>query len=241
MDNSVYIALSRQVMLFRDMEMTANNIANVATPGYQGEKLSFESYLVKDANNTKDAYANDARSYRDTTNGAFKTTENPFDLAIRGNAYFQVQTPLGTRYTRAGNFQINDQGTMVTVDGYPVLGADGGEITIPGNAKNVVINGAGQVSVDGEDAGQVGIMEFQNEQAMKQVGGLFFTSEETPQPSETARVVQGALEMSNVSGVTELTRVMQLSRSVASTAKFIETIYDLQRKAAQAYTGSRNS
>jgi flagellar basal-body rod protein FlgF len=237
MDNSIYIALSHQLMMFRDLEVTSNNIANVNTPGYSAEKLSFREHLVRDING-QNSFANDPTSYRDTSHGSFKTTNNPFDLAINGNAYFQVQTPLGVRYSKAGAFQINDQGTMVNPDGYAVLGSDGGEITIPATARSVIINGVGQVSVDGEDAGQVGLMEFTNEQALKRLGNSLYSSTETPQPSETARVVQGAVEMSNVAGVTELTRVIQLQRSVSSSAKFIETMYDLQRKASQTFTRS---
>lgn len=234
MDNSIYIALSHQLMMFRDLEVTANNIANVNTPGYSAEKLSFHEHLVRDVNG-QNAFANDPISYRDTTAGSFKNTNNTFDLAISGKAYFQLQTPLGVRYSRAGSFQINDQGALVNPDGHAVLGADGGEISIPATAKSVVINGVGQITVDGEDAGQVGLMEFTNEQSLKRVGDSLYTSTETPQPSEIARVVQGALEMSNVSGVKELTRVIELQRSVTSSAKFIETMYDLQRRASQTF------
>jgi len=234
MDNSIYITLSRQTALFRDMEVTANNIANVNTAGYNAEKLMFSDYLVKD-NKRMDAYANDPLSWRDTAQGSMKTTSNNFDLAISGNGYFQIQTPLGVRYTRAGNFQINAEGTLVNVEGNAVLGADGGEIAIPDNAKSVIINGAGQVTVDGEDVGQVGVMEFADEQGMKRLGNSLYSSEETPLPSETARVVQGALETSNVSPVSEMVRVMNLGRATSSTAKFIEVMYDLQRKTASTY------
>lgn len=244
MDNSIYITLSRQMALFRDMEVSANNIANADTPGYNAEKLMFSDYLVKDGK-AKNAYANDPTSYRDTSNGAIKLTSNPFDLAINGDAYFQVQTPLGIRYTRAGNFQVDTEGTLMTPQGYPVLGADGGQIIIPQNAINVQINGAGQILVDGEDVGQVGIMRFENEQAMTRMGNNLYSSAETPLPVDPARnalgeevpsVVQGAIEASNVTAVTEMVRVMQVSRSVSNTAKFIETMYDLERRTGQVYS-----
>lgn len=249
MDNSIYITLSRQMALFRDMEVTSNNIANADTPGYNAEKLMFSDYLVKDGSpqagrSRKDAYSHDAISYRDTGNGAMKQTGNPFDLAINGDAYFQVQTPLGVRFTRAGNFQVDLEGTLVTADGYPVLGADGGQITIPQNAINVQINGVGQISADGEDVGQVGLMQFENEQAMTRLGNNLYTSTETPQPATTDRAFpgqpiasmsQGFLEGSNVTAVTEMVHVMDVSRSVTNTAKFIETMYDLERRTGQVY------
>ena len=234
MDNSIYITLSKQMGMFRDLEVSANNLANVNTPGYNAEKLMFSQHLAKD-NSRKDAYSNDPLSYRDTTNGSMKMTGNPFDVAINGNAYFQIQTPLGTRFTRAGNFQVDPNGTLVTPDGYPVLGADGGQITMPDNTINVAINGAGQITADGNDVGQIGMMEFTNEQAMERLGNSMYTSSEAPQPSLSARMVQGAIETSNVSAVGEMTRVMELSRSVGNSAKFIEAMYDLERKMGTTY------
>ena len=235
MDNGIYIALSRQNALFRDLEVSANNLANVTTSGYNAQKLIFSNYLAKDGK-ARDAYANDASSYRDTSNGSVKTTDNPFDLAIQGPGYFLVETPAGTRYTKSGNFQIDSQGTLMTTQGYPVLGNDGGRITIPDNANRVVINGAGQILVDGNDVGQVGLAEFANEQQMDRVGSTLYNSKHPPIPADRARILQGAIESSNVSAISELIRVQEISRSVGSTAKFIETMYDLQRKVSSVYT-----
>lgn len=235
MDNGIYIALSRQQALFRDMTVSANNLANATTSGYNAQKLIFENYLVKDVKR-KTAYANDVTAYRDTSNGSIKTTNNPFDLAISGPGYFQVETPQGTRYTKSGNFQINAEGTLMTTQGYPVLGNDAGRITIPPNANRVVINGIGQISVDGADSGQVGLVEFANEQRMTRQGDTLFNTAEAPAPAQRASIAQGAIESSNVSAVAELIRVQEISRSVGSTAKFIETMYDLQRKVSSVYT-----
>ncbi len=231
MDNSVYIVLSRQLAKFEDMDVTSNNIANATTAGYSAEKLQFTQFLVDNGKTgKKDAYASSATGYRDTSPGPLQNTGNPLDLAISGNGYFQIETPLGTRYTKAGNFQLDANGLLVNVNGYPVLGNDGSQITIPPTARNIEINGAGQILADGNASGQVGVVEFSREQALNRLGNSLYSSEETPQPSQTARVAQGALEGSNVNGVTELVRVMGISRDVGNTAKFIETIYDLERK-----------
>lgn len=235
MDNGIYIALSRQNALFRNMEVTANNLANATTSGYNAEKLLFENYLVKD-NRRRDAYANDVTSYRDTSSGTIKTTGNPFDLAINGPGYFLVETPFGTRYTKNGNFQIDREGTLVTAQGYPVLSNDQSRITIPNNATRVVINGIGNIDVDGASAGQIGLVEFSNEQRMDRQGNSLFSTTETATPATRARMAQGAIESSNVSSISELIRVQEISRSVGSTAKFIETMYDLQRKVSSVYT-----
>ena len=235
MDNSIYIALSRQNTLFRDMEVSATNLANVTTPGYSAEKLLFSDYLNKD-NNRKDAYANDVSDYRDLSQGSVHMTENPLDMAITGPGYFMVETPFGTRYTKAGNFQINADGTLMTTQGYPVLGGDGGRITIPAGTKKVDINGAGQITADGNDVGEVGISEFKNEQAMTRLGDSLYNTKEAATPAENSRIVQGGLQSSNVNPISELVRVQEVSRSVSDSAQFISTIYDLQSKIADAYS-----
>ncbi|MGB1540088.1 MAG: flagellar basal body protein, partial [Rickettsiales bacterium] len=84
MDNGIYIALSRQMALFRDMEMTANNIANADTAGYNAEKLMFDDFLVKGGEGPKMAFTNDISSYRDLQEGPMKITGNPLDVAISG-------------------------------------------------------------------------------------------------------------------------------------------------------------
>jgi flagellar basal-body rod protein FlgF len=236
MDNSIYITLSRQAALFRDLEVSANNIANASTPGYNTQKVVFSDYMVKDKETRrKDAYANDVSTYRDTAKGSMRMTDNPFDLAITGPGYFIVETPFGTRYTKSGNFQIDSQGTLMTTEGYPVLGNDRGRITIPEGVNRVVINGAGEIAGDGNDLGLVGLAEFKDEQRMERLGQTLYNSKEEPVPADRSRIVQGGLENSNVSAVSELVRVQEISRSVGSTAKFIETMYDLQRKVSSVY------
>ncbi len=237
MDNGIYITLSRQNALFRDLEVSANNIANANTPGYNAEKILFSNYIEKDQKR-KDSYANDVSDYRDTSQGSIRMTNNTFDLAITGPGYFPVETPYGTRYTKAGNFTIDGEGTLKTMQGYPVLGNDNGRITIPDTAKKVVINGAGQISADGNDVGQVGVMEFKNVQQMKRTGDTLYSATETPAPAEVSRVVQGGLESSNVNAVSELVRVQEVSRSVDNTAKFIATMYDLESKVSATYSKS---
>lgn len=235
MDNSIYITLSRQMALFNDLEISANNIANASTPGYNAQKLIFAEYLAKD-NKRKDAYANDVSSYRDTTKGSVRMTDNPFDLAMTGPGYFLVETPYGTRYTKSGNFQVDAVGTLMTTQGYPVLGNDNGRITIPDGVRRVVINGMGQITADGNDVGQIGIAEFKDEQRMERMGSSLYRTKEEPNPNEKSRILQGGLESSNVNPVAELVRVQEISRSVGNTAKFIETMYDLQRKVATVYS-----
>lgn len=241
MDNGIYIALSRQVALFRDMAVTTNNIANANTTGFQAEKVIFSQYLKKDNNQgsiNNMAFANDVASYRYTKDGSQRATGNDLDVSISGAGYFAVQTPLGTRYTRAGNFQLNAEGTLVTPEGYAVLDNSNQPITFPPDAQEIQIGKAGNINVNGQDFGSIGVALFANPQLLVQTSSGLYKSEIEPQfgDTENIHVTQGMLENANVEPVIELTHMIEVSRAVSSTAKYIEIMYDLQRKTASAWT-----
>lgn len=236
MDNSVYITLSRQTALFRDMAVTANNLANVNSTGFQSEHMMFSSYLVQDNGRGKMAFAHDISTYRNTEQGTLSVTHGPLDVAINGDGYFVVETPLGNRYTRAGSFRLNEEGIIVNADGYPVLDANNQRIAILQDDKEITIGGIGNISVDGEDRATLQVVSFENPQNLLQAGYGLFMTEDVPQPAAGASVVQGAIEHSNVNPVTEVTHMIDVTRAVGSTAKFIEVMYDLQRKTTTTWT-----
>ena len=208
------------------------------TTGYSAEHLLFNTYMTKDIDQKKPnkvAFAYDISSYHSFENGAMKITGNSLDLAIKGTGFFAVETPLGTRYTRAGNFQIDPSGALITSDGKPVLGDVGQRITIPPDARDITIGSAGNISVDGEEIAKLGIYKFENPQLLEKTDGASFKSAADPLVADDAVVAQGVLEDSNVKPVIELTHLIDVSRSVSTTAKFVEVMYDLQRKTASTY------
>lgn len=241
MDNGVYIALSKQLALFRDMAVTTNNLANANTTGYQTEKLVFEGLLKKD-NNLGDrndmAFANDVSSFRNMQDGARHYTGNQLDAAIEGAGYFMVQTPLGVRYTRAGNFSLDSEGTLITPQGYRVLDTSQQPIEFPPEAQDIVIGLAGNITVNGEDFGTIGVAQFENPQYLEQsIGGLYKSDiEPTIGDEDSVRMTQGTLENANVQPILEMTHMIEVSRKVGSVAKYIEVIYDLQRKTSNTWT-----
>ena len=247
MDNSIYVMLSRQQAVFRDMAVTANNIANVDTPGYHAEKIMFTDYLVNEGNrDTKLAFTQDISSWRDTQTGPLKATGNPFDLAIMGDGFFVVDTPAGLRYTRAGNFTVGNDGSLMTAAGDRVTSLDGQPIELGENDLQVTIGENGVVSAktaEGaiEERGQLGLVEFDDPQRMTRLNNQLYETDQEPRAPINSRISQGVLEMSNVSGVSELVRVTQLSRATSSTAKFIEVMYDLARKTSNAYARPSNN
>jgi flagellar basal-body rod protein FlgF len=244
MDNGIYVTLARQMSLFRDMDVTANNIANANTTGYNSEHILFNSYLSKDVNQgvtNPMSFTDNISTYRNTENGSLSVTGNDLDVAITGDGYFTVDTPLGTRYTRAGNFRIDGGGTLVTPEGYPVLDSTGQPFLLPENTTTIEIGSAGNMKVNGEDFGALGVVQFENPQLLQRLSDRLYASDISPDPATNYTVAQGTLESSNVQPVKELTRMIGISNSVSTTAKFIEVMYDLQRKASNTWAQQGNS
>ncbi len=237
MDNSVYIALSRQMAAFRHLDAKANNIANANTTGFQAEQMLFTDYLVDDGNRHKMSFLQDVATYHTQEQGALQATGNPLDVAIEGDGYFVLEIPGGGRaYTRAGNFQLDGNGVLVNHDGLAVLDDGGNRIQFEDQDSNITFGQNGILLVDGQERAALGLAEFQNPQNMQQLGGAMLTSEgEPPRPAINSRVLHGMLEDSNVSAVMEVVDLTKVSRGVSNTSKFIEVMYDLQRKANNAY------
>jgi flagellar basal-body rod protein FlgF len=241
MDNSIYIALSRQTAVFRDLDVTANNVANASTTGFTAEKMLFTEYMKDDGNRNKMSFTTDITNVRDLDEGRMQVTGNAFDMAISGRGYFTVETPLGNRYTRAGNFQLDGTGTLVSTDGYPVLDNAGQRIVFDENAREIIVRQDGAIQVDGDELAQIGVVQFDNEQVMERLASNLYKSDVPPVESETAKVLHGVLEQSNVNAVSEITHLVDLNRSVTSITRFIDLQYELQRRAGQTLTKSASS
>jgi flagellar basal-body rod protein FlgF len=158
MENMLLVGLSRQMTLERQMDVVANNVANVNTNGYKADRSLFQEYLNSGAHedNFKGrdravSYVLDNGTFKDFTQGASEQTKNPLDVAIDGGGFLVVQTPAGERYTRDGGLQINNQGQLVTLSGDPVLGTSGPivfqptdhDITIAADGNVTVVEGVG--------------------------------------------------------------------------------------------------
>lgn len=232
MDNSIYVALSKQSVSARHMEVIANNIANSSTTGYKSENMFFHQYMI-DGPNGKTNFVEDLSSYRDMSQGSLSETGNPMDLAIQGKGYFAIQTPQGERYTRAGNFTINDQGELCTMTGNQVLDDSGQPITFEDKDDKVTFYANGKIEVDGEERGSVGVYQFKNEKSLKKDSNNLFSSEEVPVLDEEPKIVQGMLEDSNVKPIVEMTNLIEIQRDFERSAKFINTLYELQQNSIQ--------
>ncbi|MBB4266722.1 flagellar basal-body rod protein FlgF [Roseospira visakhapatnamensis] len=247
MENTTYITLSRQTALWRKMDVVANNIANMNTPGYKGEHMLFAEYLARSrsadsAFPDKLSYTTDFGTYRDASLGPMDNTGNPLDVAINGDGYFEVETDVGRYYTRNGRFMMDNDGMIVTTQGHPVLTTEGTPLFIAPNEKTISIARDGAVSTETGPVGRLRVVDFEDDQAMRRVqAGLYDAQDQEPQDVETVTLEQGTLEGANVQPVVEMTRLIEVHRAYETIQKLIETEGERQSRVMQTLSGVSQS
>jgi flagellar basal-body rod protein FlgG len=233
-----------------NVEVISHNIANMNTTSYQRRRAEFQDLLYQNlrrvGSDSSDASTTvpvgvqvglgvkTAAVYRITEQGNLTLTENPLDVAINGEGYFRITLPSGdTAYSRAGSFQLDGDGDVVTVDGFTVQPG----LTVPNNAIDISINSSGQVlvSLDGATApsniGQLELARFPNDAGLLAIGDNLFL--ETPASGSATvaspgtagfgTIQQGFLETSNVNVVEEITNLITAQRAYEMNSKVIET------------------
>ncbi len=239
MENSLYVGLSGQVALETNMNIIANNVANLNTPGFRGQNMIFQEYVEKPRGMREDvSFVNDYGQYQVTDPGPIKITGNPLDVALVGPGFLGIVTPDGVQYTRAGNFGQLADGTLVNARGMPVAGQGGGVITIPQDAKNVYIDQNGAVSTDDGQIGQLMVAEFANYQKLDPAGNGLYVTDEAPLPAGNTTVIQGKLEGANVQAVVEMTRMIDVLREYQAVQRMMQTEHERMRTAIQRLTRS---
>ena len=213
MDNSIYVAISKQTALQGQMNLVANNIANMNTAGYRSQHALFEEYMQEQDSiaelNDPISMVQNYGQYDDMSAGPVKTTGNTLDIALQGPGFLGVVTPGGIEYTRGGNLSMNTNGELVTATGFPVADAGGAPIIIPDGERGIVFSKDGTIS---SENGALGL----------------YKTEGAPLPAQNTSVMQGAVEGSNVNPILEMTRMIEISRNYQSTHKFMQGEHDLQ-------------
>lgn len=224
------------------MDIVANNIANLNTPGYRGQNMVFTEYLAKTDSGEKPkddlSMVLDYGHYQNTQAGPQQMTGNPLDVALQGPGWFGVQTPQGTMYTRAGNFQVNSNGELITGTGLLVAGEGGGPIVIPPETKEIRISKDGTISTQDGQIGRIGVFEFTDDQNLEATGnGLYKAPQKDPGvAAQNTQVMQGMLEGSNVQPVLEMTRMIDVLRTYQNTQKILQNEHDRERNMIQRMT-----
>jgi flagellar basal-body rod protein FlgF len=234
--NAQLIGLSRQIALQRQMDVVANNIANVNTTGFKAENLLFEEYVMPVARNqdfpTLDqplSYVQDWATMHDLSGGAMVQTGNEYDVALNGDGFFAVQTPAGERWSKSGALQLDATGTLVNSNGHPVLG-EGGPIQFGAEETGLLIAADGSVSSSAGAKGRLRLVEFANAQELTREGQNLFAGG-TPIAATNTRVMQGFIEKSNVSGVSEMAEMIRVTRAYESAATMAQKQDDMRRDA----------
>ncbi len=245
MDNTMYVGLSKQILLQRELDIVANNLANVDTTGFKVESLvnatdpATPALSVGVTQPVQFAVANGLA--RDFTQGAMTQTGAPLDLAISGPGFFQVQTAAGPRYTRDGRFATDAQSQLVTQAGDPVLDDAGAPISInpQGGPPTIGRDGTITQTVAGQTGaqvvGRVGVVTFPDLSALsKQGDGLYsLTTNQPPQPVVDAVVQQGMLEASNVQPIIQITDLIRINRAYEMVSQMLGSTADLSSTAIQ--------
>ncbi|MFC6792606.1 flagellar basal-body rod protein FlgF [Methylobacterium komagatae] len=240
MQNALFVGVSSQVALQRELDVIANNMANVSTNGFKSRNSRFQEYLMPVAQadsftppDRRISYVIDQGTTLNLDQGPVEQTGNPLDIAVKGNAFIAVQAPNGggERYTRNGALTVNAQGQLVTSDGYPVAG-DGGPIAVNPQETGLSIGPDGTVSTNLGIRGRIKLVTFANPGALVNEGANLYSS---PSPARPAgidgRVESGALERSNVRPVLEMTRLMDVNRSYAMVTSMISRMDELRGSA----------
>lgn len=235
MENSIYLGLSRQVVLKNNMDIIANNVANVNTPGYRAQNLLFAEHLSDPKGGDDElSFVYDKGEYKNTQPGPVKSTGNELDVALTGPGFLGVTGDDGkTYYSRAGNFTLTADGKLMTQSGHPVAGQGGGEIVIPTDSTEIQIDDKGVISNQDGEIGQLMVVEFENPQSLKPYGDNMYYSDEAPADAQNTVVKQGQLEGSNVLAVIEVTRMIDTLRNFQSMQQVLTTENDRLRTAIQ--------
>ncbi|WP_116133241.1 flagellar hook-basal body complex protein [Tropicimonas sp. IMCC34043] len=211
---TAYVTISRQSGLWGEMRTIANNISNLSTSGFRREGVVFSEFVKASPGAAGSISMASARGrHLDLSQGPLDPTGGEFDLAIEGEGFFWVDTPGGQRLTRAGSFQPNEAGDLVTPDGYPVLDDGGAPIFVPPDARDIAVASDGTLSADGQPVARIGVVRPDGSASLAHESGALFAVDGDVEPVEEAKVLQGFVEGSNVNPVLEVARMIEVQRA----------------------------
>ena len=267
MNRGIYEAASGMLVQETHLDVITNNLANVDTPGYKRrisatsdfsalldriEKVSEDGetkittvlpadmpFKGREVIGSLSLAAIFSEDVMDTFPGVLKTTESPLDIAIDGQGFFAVADENdNTFYTREGNFELDNNGNVVTPNGLMLQG-EGGAINVGNNASSIEVNPSGQFIANGQVVGKVAVFNFENPTYMRHVSRNLLTPTEQSgeaEQAENVRIWSGALEMSNVEVVTEMTRMIEAQRIYEGASKALMTHDDMTSRLVTAFS-----
>lgn len=237
MDNTTSIALSRLVTQQRSMDVIAGNIANTSTPGYRAERTVFADWLFtqprtsEPSGGEKMAFVQDRATWRERTQGTISHTGNPLDLALSGDGFFTVQTAQGVRLTRAGRFALQPDGGITDEGGNALLDTGGQPMKLSAADTSLTVSADGSLSSQNGPIGKIAIVAPSDPNRISAEGGRLFRADVATAPVTSPKIVQGAVEDSNVQPVGELVRMIDTQRDFEFVSQFVQAEGQRQQSA----------
>ena len=224
MDNAGYVTLTRQSGLMREMQIVANNIANLSTTGFRKEGVVFAEHVASLRGGEPSlSMASAEGRVVNLSQGVLEKTGGAFDFAIEGEGFFQVAAPEGNELTRAGAFVLSPEGVLVTAEGFPVLDGGSSPITVPVDAGPISVSRDGTLSAGGAPLAQLGLHRPVDPSTLVHTSGTRFRTDGDIEPVEGGSIFQGFLENSNVNAVQEVSRMIEVQRAYEMGQGFLES------------------
>ena len=244
MQSGLYVSLSSQMALEKRLNTIADNMANVNTTGFRATEVKFDEMVAATKNklNTKVAFVSQGNDYLNEQNGELQHTGNMLDFAVKGDAWFSLDTPAGRVLTRDGRFTLKETGELVSIRGYPVLDAGGAPIQLDTKAGEPAVGTDGIIYQAGRQVGSLGLFEADiGKGYLRYENSVIMT---TDQPRAVVDrfnvgVEQGYLENSNVNAMREITQLIEVNRSFESISSLMRDSEDSFKEAVQTLGGSR--
>ena len=240
MDPLTSAAASGMRARIESLDMLANNIANSSSPGFKADHAFYGLYLSQEASDSPAGTTPEVmpvidRPWTDFTQGSVTPTGNPLDLALTGKGFFVASAPGGLFFTRDGSFRISKQGTLETLDGYPIQSLDGKPIPLD-NSKPVDIGQDGRVRQNGEEISQISVVDFPDQAALAKVGRNYFridVSKVKPVPATAVEIQQGRLEAANAQPAESAVRLVNVMRQFEALQKALAIGNEMNRQVVQ--------
>lgn len=247
MNNALYAVVSGSVAAVERLEIMANNLANVNTAGFKAQYLVLAAEDTGDGTSasTTDAVDGSAvtsalRTLTDLSQGPIRQSGNSLDVALSGPGFFAVTTPAGERYTRQGQFQLDESGLLVTSAGYPVQSDSGSDLELPPG--EIEIDASGGIRVDGNQVGSLRVVDLGSPEGVVAEGGaLYAVTDEaavTDVDEEDVSIVQGSIEMANVDVIRGLIELIDVARGYEAYMRASDQVNDTMEMAIQNVGGS---
>jgi flagellar basal-body rod protein FlgF len=224
MNTSLYVALSGQIATERRLTTIADNIANMNTAGFRQVGIRF-SELVDGAQKTKTSFVTPGVTVLSEAQGAIDSTGNQLDFSINGEGWFMVETPTGEAMTRDGRLQVNVDGTLSNLDGYPVLDQGGAQVQLNLTSGPISADRSGILYQRGSIVGSVGVFDYSAPDETLRSGSLSFVPDGVVTPAADRSdftVLQGFVEKSNVDAIEQISRLISVQRNFEQSATLIQ-------------------